>query len=383
MPIKKGNIKSSNPSACQNFEERMVRTRKARKFYSRLHAEEYLLLTLISFALTVSVTRLLLYLTGYPQLGNNELHIAHVLWGGLLLFIACLLMLLYANRLIRIWGAILAGVGVGLFIDEVGKFITQSNNYFFPPAAPIIYAIFLLTMMVYFLSRRRKRLDPRSELYAVTQQLEEMLDHELTGKEKEEMFARLQYIRANAGERELQELADSLTHFLQKKELHITDERLDIVEKTDRALRQIESRYFGETLTRGLITASLILLSAWLLVKPLMAILYSGDLGRTQVLFAELIKNNLLASQESQAGYLAVLVAQSTLAIVFLAAAILLLAKVRRTAVLLAYVGLLVTLTALNLLVFYYDQFSTIFSALYEFILLFCLLRFRQRFLKA
>jgi hypothetical protein len=24
--------------------------------------------------------------TGYPQIGNSTLHIAHVLWGGLLLF---------------------------------------------------------------------------------------------------------------------------------------------------------------------------------------------------------------------------------------------------------------------------------------------------------
>ncbi|MFN2236595.1 MAG: hypothetical protein ACK2U1_20385, partial [Anaerolineales bacterium] len=47
-------------------------------------AEKYLLYTLLSFAVSVVLTRLFLEITGYPKLGNSELHIAHVLWGGLL-----------------------------------------------------------------------------------------------------------------------------------------------------------------------------------------------------------------------------------------------------------------------------------------------------------
>jgi len=106
----------------------------------RRGAERYLQLTVLSFAASVSLTRLVLELTGYPQLGNSTLHIAHVLYGGVILYAASLIPLLYANRWAYTWGAILSGVGVGLFIDEVGKFITQSNDYFFRAAAPIIYA---------------------------------------------------------------------------------------------------------------------------------------------------------------------------------------------------------------------------------------------------
>jgi hypothetical protein len=102
------------------------------------HAHIYVLVTLISFSASVILTRLFLTLTGFPQIGNSEPHIAHVLWGGLLLFISAMVMLILVNTWVYYLGAVLAGVGVGLFIDEVGKFITQSNDYFYPLAMPVI-----------------------------------------------------------------------------------------------------------------------------------------------------------------------------------------------------------------------------------------------------
>lgn len=51
-------------------------------------AEDYLLLSLISFGASVVFTRLFLNLANFPKLGNDNLHIAHVLWGGLILFAA-------------------------------------------------------------------------------------------------------------------------------------------------------------------------------------------------------------------------------------------------------------------------------------------------------
>ena len=42
----------------------------------RQGAEDYLLVTLLAFAFSVAGTRLFLELTGYPQLGGGEIHIA-------------------------------------------------------------------------------------------------------------------------------------------------------------------------------------------------------------------------------------------------------------------------------------------------------------------
>jgi hypothetical protein len=145
----------------------------------RRGAEKYLQLTALSFAASVSLTRLILELTGYPQLGNQALHIAHVLYGGVILYAASLLPLIYANRWVYTWSAILSGLGVGLFIDEVGKFITQTNDYFFPAAAPIIYAFFLLTVLIYQRINKQPDLDVRSSLYSVVEILQEVLDHSL------------------------------------------------------------------------------------------------------------------------------------------------------------------------------------------------------------
>ena len=63
---------------------------------------------MLSFAASVALTRLFLDLTGYPRLGGEGFHFAHVLWGGLALFIAALLPLIFANRWVYLADAILA-----------------------------------------------------------------------------------------------------------------------------------------------------------------------------------------------------------------------------------------------------------------------------------
>ncbi|GIH21379.1 hypothetical protein [Rugosimonospora africana] len=122
---------------------------------------------------TVLVTRACLAALGYPQVGNGSLHIAHALWGGLLLLVGVVTTLSFAGHAARRAAAVLAGVGCGLFIDEVGKFITRNNDYFFRPAAAVIYVFFALLA---FLSARYRAWNTRQSAAAGTLQPDDLSD---------------------------------------------------------------------------------------------------------------------------------------------------------------------------------------------------------------
>jgi len=104
---------------------------------------------------TVVFTRALLAATGYPQVGGAKLHIAHVLWGGLLLLAALIATLAFLSPATKPVAAFAGGVGFGLFIDEVGKFVTKNVDYFYKPAIAIIYVCFIVLFgVIRWLARR-------------------------------------------------------------------------------------------------------------------------------------------------------------------------------------------------------------------------------------
>jgi hypothetical protein len=104
---------------------------------------------LVSAVTAVLVTRLYLSLTGYPRIGSGPLHIAHLLWGGLLMLVAVVIMLAVLGKRSKRWAAIVGGLGLGLFVDEIGKFVTADNNYFFQPALALIYVLFIVLFLVF------------------------------------------------------------------------------------------------------------------------------------------------------------------------------------------------------------------------------------------
>jgi hypothetical protein len=119
---------------------------------------------ILSAVTTILVVRIFLALTGYPQLGNQGLHIAHVLWGGLFLTLAVLLLQSLVRRPSRHLAALLGGVGFGLFIDEVGKFVTEDVNYFFRPAYSIIYVMIVVIYLGARMLLTRRPLTPAESL---------------------------------------------------------------------------------------------------------------------------------------------------------------------------------------------------------------------------
>jgi hypothetical protein len=119
----------------------------SRNLIRDFEAGEHLDLFLVTAVAAVLLIRLFLKITGFPQLGGDTLHVAHVLWGGLLMLVAIILLLSFLDRGSNKLAAILGGAGFGAFIDEVGKFLTQDNDYFFRPTLAIIYIVFILTYL--------------------------------------------------------------------------------------------------------------------------------------------------------------------------------------------------------------------------------------------
>jgi hypothetical protein len=120
---------------------------------------------LVSAVVSLLTIRFFLFLTGYPTLGDGKFHIAHMLWGGLLMFVALFANMMFLTRKAKYFAAIVGGVGFGAFIDELGKFITSDNDYFFEPTIALIYVCFVLIFITARLSERYFRLT--SEEYAV------------------------------------------------------------------------------------------------------------------------------------------------------------------------------------------------------------------------
>ena len=220
-------------------------------------AETLLLLVLLSFGASVALTRLFLQLTGFPQLGGGELHIAHVLWGGLLLFVASLLPLIFANRWVYTLSAILAGLGMGLFIDEVGKFITQANDYFYPAAAPIIYAFFLLTVMLYVQIRRPQRRNPRAELYRALEAFEEILDHDLEEDEQEELKERLSYVVQHSKDTNLARVAKEMFEAVSTGSLQVAPDSQGLAERLLVRADRLEKRLLPRTRAKAVLVGGL------------------------------------------------------------------------------------------------------------------------------
>lgn len=180
-------------------------------FYRNIRAREQFEIFLLSAIGSLLVVRFFLHITGYPQLGGNGLHIAHMLYGGILMAAGAILNMAFVGMRVMRVSAFVSGIGFGIFIDEIGKFLTSDNNYFFRPAIGIIYAIFVILYLTFnFLSRERRLTSREYQLNALVQ-LEEAIVHDMDPSEKER--ARLILLKADHRSqitRQLQQLVESV-----------------------------------------------------------------------------------------------------------------------------------------------------------------------------
>lgn len=115
-----------------------------RDFFLGLYFEYFF----VSAAANIIFWRVFLQILDYPKITAGNFYFPHVLTGGILLTLGFAISLIYISKATKFIAAVIGGAGFGLFIDEIGKFITQENNYFYEPAIAIIYLIFVSIFLI-------------------------------------------------------------------------------------------------------------------------------------------------------------------------------------------------------------------------------------------
>ncbi len=330
-------------------------------------AERYLFVTLVSFAATVIATRWFLTLTGFPRIGGGDLHIAHALWGGAALFAAAVLPILLAGRFVYLASALLSGVGIGLFIDEVGKFISAENDYFYPAAAPIIYATFLIAVLVWLRARRPEDPDPRSQLLTALELFEESVEGDLQRGEVDELRERLVSAAGRAPRSEQRRLAASLLAFLDDSALGVAPDPVDRFGGLRAGWRaRADSLLGGRGLHILLVAALLVTGMGQIVALVSISLGVHFDFSQLPPAFTRFQLVHLVVEGVSGA----LLVAGGLLITV---------AGRHRLGWTLAYFGLLVALTLADLISFYTRQFDSIEIAVWHLVLLGAVIVYRDQ----
>lgn len=355
--------------------------RKNRSLVIRNDATRTLFLTLLSFAVSVTLTRVFLHLTNYPKLGSGYLHIAHVLWGGLFMFIAIIFLILYSNRWVRSLAGALSGVGVGLFIDEVGKFITMSNDYFAPAAAPIIYAFFLLTILVYLVVRRTPRDNVRALSYEVIDQLKELLDNDLSNVEAASIYRKLEIIKESKDNHELAMMSQHLLNFFNEKDVKLPQHRLSWYEKIEFFFQEQVFVILTRKRMAFILVLGLMGWGIWSLYFPMTLFLNRNNLEQIRFIIEEFLSKRMLYTTAPQFLLNLRIGFAAALGMLMIISSILLALRKDKIATQLAFWALLISLTISNLLLFYFDQFVTILYASIEFLLIIMILSYQKRYL--
>ena len=318
---------------------------------------------------SVAGTRLFLELTNYPKIQTGELHIAHVLWGGLFLFIAAILPLIYANRWVYPLGAIFSGAGFGLFIDEVGKFITVSNDYHYPAAAPIIYVLFLLTVLVYHRTRNQSQTDPRIELYHTLDAMMEVLDRDLDDRERADLTLRLEAVAAQKTHLEFTQMALALLNFINRQDIYLIGGAPNFWQRQYKRVRSFYSHAVTEKGLRAILIANLGIFSLISIANTL------------QLLNARFVPEIQIDNQPTIYLFFGRIILEVLLVTMLMLSTILLLIGQVRRGIFYSYNSLVLLLTIVNVLVFFFDQFSSIIPATIQFLLLLLVIHYRRHFL--
>jgi len=343
-----------------------------------MNADRYFRLNLLAFAASVTLTRFILEVLDYPIIGDETFHIAHVLYGGVLLYAGSLVPLVYANGWAYTWSSVLSGVGVGLFIDEVGKFITQSNDYFFPAAAPIIYAFFLTSVLVYSRVARRGPGGAREEFYGVLESLGSVVDHDMDPDDYAELRQRLLRIGEEEAGTGLGMLSRQILGYVESEADHFERHEPGVIHKARHWFEGFEGTWLSRRNVRLFVALGLLVFG---LAGSVRLLYYtSGGQESFEALLRERVEYLPVDSIVSQFWTKAQLVMEGAVGLALILSAVLFVYGNEGAGLGLGLMAMLVYLVGVDMIQFYIDQFHAVTKALIQFLFLQAMYYYQRRF---
>jgi hypothetical protein len=212
--------------------------------------------------------------------------------------------------------------------------------------------------------------------------LEEVLDRDLNAAERAALESRLHRVIDTAGDEDVVRLARHLLDYLHSDAVRVAEDSPGWFERLAGWWRAWETRWWTRSRVRAALIgglAGLALLGMW---ESLPA--FGSALGKpewVEAFLSPLVMAGRVAGPRALAWYEARLVLEAVVALILAAGAVVLLLRREPTGVALGLLGVMLSLTVVDLMVFYFEQFSTIVVAGVQFAVLIGLHRYRQRFL--
>jgi hypothetical protein len=320
-------------------------------------AEQYFENVIVAFVITLLGTRLFLELTNYPQIAPGKLHIAHVLWGGLFMLVGSIIVLIYRNQSMLTLGSILTGVGWGLFIDELGKFVTADNDYFFKPVAPVIYLIFLCLLFLAAYVRRADGLGANTQIYHILDRFEEVIEASIDPDDLARIKQRLLDLSLDRQDGVTDELALALLHFIEREDIRTREAQPSRLARWTVQAHDLVNRFVLTPRAKGLVFPGVLVGYGCLLVVNVIAHLVSLRQPQWAAVFNVGLDVDPLSSGANTVLFLLMNALRFLVAMGFLRAARHLFAQ-RQQGWEMARRALLLAFVAADLLHFYFSQFS-------------------------
>jgi hypothetical protein len=218
-------------------------------------------------------------------------------------------------------------------------------------------------------------------MYYILQDFDEVLDHDLSEEEREDILTHLDLVLKDTTHPDLANLAQALKGFIQNKDLALVADSPSFWKRWRMRMEHFEAHWLTRNRFRAALVGALLGWSLYSLYYPLFILTQSRDPAELNSILVALVSQRLVRSHGGMTWFEIHLGLLTGVGLVLFTAAGLLALNKQRRAINLAYVGMLTSLTMVNLLVFYYDQFSAIISAVLQLIILLAILRYRRRFL--